>query len=98
MIPFNPDKCECWECHKTFPYFGVESPMICDELWRIVSKNAPRIEYCFENGYSEVSDGFLCKDCMEKKLGRSLTYDDLKKRSDGSDVPFNYRYIEKYCK
>ena len=31
-VYFNPDRCECWDCGKTFPYIGTESPMLKDEM------------------------------------------------------------------
>lgn len=93
---FNPDKCECWVCHKTFPYLGTESPMVKNEIWQQVAKDEPTIQFYDKSGETWVQGGFLCKDCIEKRLGRSLEYDDLMTFEDGSPVFFNKQYIEKY--
>lgn len=88
--------CECWVCGRKFPYFGEESPMLKDEIWQQIAKDEPEIQYYSRNGDTWIAGGFLCKDCMEKRLGRSIKYEDLMTLPDGSPVPFNKWYIEKY--
>jgi len=93
---FNPDKCECWDCGKEFPYFGTESPMVRDSIWEEIAKDEPRIQYYDKSGDTWVGGGFLCKDCIEKRLGRPLEYEDLMDAQIGEPVPFNQWFIEKY--
>lgn len=93
---FNPDKCECWDCHKTFPYWGVESPMLKNEIWKQIAADEPEVKYYTKDGDTWVGGGYLCKDCIEKRLGRSIEFEDLMTFDDGSPVPFNIQYIKKY--
>ena len=95
-VLFNPDKCECWQCHKEFPYFGTESPMVTDEIWSKVAQDEPQIKYYSKNGDTWIGGGYLCKDCIEERLGRPLEYEDLMVFDDGRPVPFNRQFIEKY--
>ena len=96
-VYFNPDRCECWDCGKTFPYIGTESPMLKDEIWLQVAQDEPRIKYYTKDGESWTGGGDLCKDCIEKRLGRALKYEDLMTFDDGSPVFFNKEFIKKYC-
>ena len=93
---FDSEKCECWVCHKKFPYVGVDSPMLKNEIWEQVAKDEPEVKYYDKRGDTWVGGGFLCKDCVEKRLGRPIEYEDLMKFDDGRDVPFNAEYIKKY--
>lgn len=93
---FNPDKCECWDCHKTFPYWGTESPMLKNEIWKQIAADEPEVKYYTKDGDTWVGGGYLCKDCIEKRLGRSIEFEDLMVFDDGSPVPFNIEYIKKY--
>ena len=93
---FNPDKCKCWACGKEFPYIGEESPMLKDEIWAQVAKDEPEIRYYDRRGDTWVGGGYLCKDCIEKRLGRSLKYEDLMTFDDGSPVPFNKYFVRKH--
>lgn len=93
---FDPDNCECWVCHRTFPYFGTESPMVSERIWKIVGYDEPVILWKYSNGDRGVGGGFLCKDCMEKRLGRPLQYEDLKDVEAGRKIPFNEEFIAKY--
>ena len=95
-VYFNPDRCECWDCGKTFPYIGTESPMLKDEIWLQVAQDEPRFKYYTMDGESWTGGGYLCKDCIEKRLGRSLTYDDMKDAELGHPVPFNKYFVQKY--
>lgn len=92
----TPGECKCWNCNKRYPYIGTESPMVTEKIWNIVAPDEPRVEYYTEDGESWVGGGFLCKDCMEKRLGRELTYDDMKDAELGRPVPFNKYFVRKY--
>lgn len=70
--------------------------MVTEKIWNIVAPDEPRIEYYTKDGESWVGGGFLCKDCMEKRLGRELTYDDMKDAELGRPVPFNKYFVRKY--
>ena len=70
--------------------------MVTEKIWNIVARDEPRVEYYTEDGESWVGGGFLCKDCMEKRLGRELTYDDMKDAELGRPVPFNKYFVRKY--
>ena len=93
---FNPDKCECWVCHKQFPYWGTESPMVKDEIWKQIAQDEPEIQYYTKDGDTWIQGGYLCKDCMEERLGRPLEFEDLMTFPNGNQVPFNQMFIEKY--
>lgn len=93
---FDPEKCECWDCGKTFSYFGTESPMVNDDIWKIVAQDEPRVKYYSKDGDTWEGGGYLCKDCMEKRLGRPLEYEDLMLTPNGKPVIFNRWFIEKY--
>lgn len=83
-------------CGKEFPYIGEESPMLKDEIWEQVAKDEPEIRYYDRRGNTWVGGGYLCKDCIEKRLGRFLKYEDLMTFDDGSPVPFNKYFVKKY--
>ena len=90
------ENCECWDCGRTFPYFGVDSPMVKNEIWEQIAKDEPEVQYYTKDGETWIGGGYLCKECMEKRLGRSLKYEDLMTFDDGSPVPFNMWFIKKY--
>ncbi len=58
-------ECDC--CHKKYIY--ESSPMIKDELWEKISNE-------HWEGDEWVSELF-CRPCIERKLGRKLTLEDL---------------------
>jgi hypothetical protein len=94
---FKPgDDCKCWKCGKKFPYFGTESPMVRDEIWEKIAGDEPKVQYYTREGETWIGGGYLCKDCMEERLGRSLTFDDLKDAELGRPVPFNKYFVKKY--
>ena len=74
--------CKCFACEKEFPYFSAESPMLKDSLWLQIASENP--------------EGYLCSHCMEKRLGRPITVDDLMRFEDGRHVPFNSYYLRKF--
>lgn len=74
---------KCDSCGKYYNYFT--SPMINDSLWKSISN-----EYFDEVGYWHSQ--LFCLDCIEKKLGRNLTVDDI---SEYINTPFNKSIIEK---
>jgi len=92
----DASKCKCWNCGHQFPYFGEESPMLRDEIWEQIAKDEPQVQYYMKDGETWIGGGYLCKDCMEKRLGRSLTYDDMKDAELGHPVPFNKYFVSKY--
>ena len=61
--------------------------MLKDEIWLQVAQ---------KDGESWTGGGYLCKDCIEKCLGRALKYEDLMTFDDGSPVFFNKEFIKKY--
>lgn len=95
-LVIDASKCKCWNCGHRFPYFGEESPMLRDEIWEKIAKDEPQVQYYKKDGETWIGGGFLCKDCMEKRLGRSLTFDDLKDAELGHPVPFNKYFVKKY--
>ncbi|MEE3357836.1 MAG: hypothetical protein VZR31_07105 [Lachnospiraceae bacterium] len=70
--------------------------MLKDEIWLQVAQDEPRIKYYTKDGESWTGGGYLCKDCIEKRLGRALKYEDLMTFDDGSPVFFNKEFIKKY--
>jgi len=74
---------KCDSCGKHYNY--LTSPMINDVLWKSISN-----EYIDESGYWHSQ--LFCLDCIEKKLGRSLTVDDI---SEYIDAPHNESIMEK---
>jgi hypothetical protein len=93
---FDPDKCKCWDCGAEFPYIGTESPMVSDKIWKQIASDEPQIQFYDRRGETWVQGGFLCKDCMEKRLGRPLQWEDLKDYELGHPVPFNKYFVMKY--
>lgn len=78
-------KYRCFDCHRPLEYDSEVSPMLNNEVWDKISSDEP------EEG------GMLCLGCMEKRLGRKITYEDLMRfEEDNKDVPFNSKYIMKY--
>lgn len=74
-------KCNC--CNKKYIY--ESSPMIKDQLWKKISN-----EHLENNRWiSEI----LCLDCMEKKLGRKITLNDL---GNYINSHHNQEFIRKY--
>jgi hypothetical protein len=70
--------------------------MVRDDIWRQIAKDEPQIQYYTRDGETWIGGGYLCKDCMEKRLGRPLEYEDLMDAQLGHPVPFNKWFIEKY--
>ena len=70
--------------------------MLRDEIWEQVAKDEPEIRYYDRRGDTWVGGGYLCKDCIEKRLGRALKYEDLMTFDDGSPVPFNKYFVRKH--
>lgn len=96
MRVFDPDKIRCWSCRKTFTYFGTESPMLSDVIWNQIASDEPHQKVLYPDGTIDDCGGFLCKDCMEKRLRRPLKFTDLKDHQIGQRVPFNRLFIQKY--
>ncbi len=69
-------------------YFSEESPMLKNEIWEEISNEH------FDKDGNWVSQ-HICAECMERKLGRRITEDDLMLDLDGIHVPWNDDYIEK---
>ena len=92
----KPDECECWVCKRKFPYWGTESPMLKNEIWEQIAQDEPEVKYYTKDGDTWIGGGYLCKDCMEQRLGRTLKYEDLMTFDTSKPVPFNIEYIRKY--
>lgn len=70
--------------------------MLKNEIWKQIAADEPEVKYYTKDGDTWVGGGYLCKDCIEKRLGRSIEFEDLMVFDDGSPVPFNIEYIKKY--
>lgn len=70
--------------------------MVKDEIWNQIAGDEPQVKYYDRSGDTWVGGGYLCKDCMEKRLGRPIEFEDLMTFPNGNHVLFNREFIEKY--
>lgn len=72
---------ECYDCHSQIEDESHYMIMILDDLWNSISNN------------NKIR--LLCDKCIEARLGRSITWKDLKYRTNGKAIPANVMYLSK---
>ena len=78
----------CGECGSLMDY--ADSPMLKDDVWKQIH---PGSEYD-EDGVWK-SDK-TCLSCMEKKLGRKITLDDLGRDDFGRHLKWNHDFLKRH--
>lgn len=70
--------------------------MVRNDIWQKIAQDEPEVQYYDRKGETWVGGGYLCKDCMEKRLGRSLKFEDLRDAEINHPIAFNKYVVLRY--